>query len=132
MRANAGSEGSWSQNRHLSASEPLAGGHGEAKCRRSPKPDILIVTRGRIEGRWAAIEGATLPSEGPSASGRCNGDTLSPKRRSHAVVMERGPAEEAVVIVKPDADDPAVTPTPKQHRQFLPSSRSVSLRGGPA
>ena len=126
VRANAGSEGSWSQNRHLSASEPLTGGHGEARCRRSPKPDILIVTRGRIEGRWAAIEGATLPSEGPLASGRCNCDTLSPKRRSNAVVMKRGPAEEAVVIVKPGADDPAVTLVRVKHQV---SDRRLEVKG---
>ena len=38
---------------HLSASEPLVGGHGRARCRRPPKPDIFPVTCGRREGRWA-------------------------------------------------------------------------------
>ena len=60
--------------------------------------------------------------------GRCNGDTLSPKRRSHAVVMKRGPAEEAVVIVKPDTDDPAVTSVRVNHQA---SDRRLAVKGGP-
>ena len=46
-----------------------------------------------------------LPSEGPSSLGRCNYDTLSPKHRSNAGVMDRGSADEAVVIVKFGAGD---------------------------
>ena len=73
------------------------------------------------------IKGATLPSEGPSTSGRCNGDTLSPKRSSNAVVMERGPAEEAVVIVKPGADEPEVTSGRVNHPV---SDRRLEVKGG--
>ena len=46
-----------------------------------------------------------LPSEGPSDLGRCNDDTLSPKHSSNAGVMDRGSADEAVVIVKFGAGD---------------------------
>lgn len=46
-----------------------------------------------------------LPSEGPSDLGRCNYDTLSPKHSSNAGVMDRGSADEAVVIVKFGAGD---------------------------
>jgi len=66
------------QIRHLSESEPSLGGQGRARCRRPPKPDILLVTPGRIEGRWAMKEATSLPGEGPSILGRCNYDTLSP------------------------------------------------------
>jgi hypothetical protein len=97
------------QTRHLSASEPLVRRKGRARCPRSPKPDILLVTPGRKEGRWAGTEAASLPGEGPSILGRCNYDTLSPKRRGNACVMGRGPADEAVVIVKSGAGEPAVT-----------------------
>jgi len=42
------------QNFHLSESEPLAVGvYERARRRGPPKPDILLVTRGCIEGRWA-------------------------------------------------------------------------------
>ena len=57
-----------------------------------------------------------LPSEGPSASGRCNCDTLSPKHCSNAGVMNRGSADEAVVIVKPDGYDPVVTSVRIKHQ----------------
>ena len=46
-----------------------------------------------------------LPSEGPSALGRCNCDTLSPNRDRDIRVMNRGFADEAVVIVKQCADE---------------------------
>ena len=73
------------------------------------------------------MKGATLPSEGPSTSGRCNCDTLSPKRGSNVVVMERGPAEEAVVIVKPGADEPAATSVRVNHPV---SDRRLEVKGG--
>jgi hypothetical protein len=79
------------------------------RCPRPPKSDILTVTCWCIEGRWTEIKLTILPSEGPSASGRCNCDTLSPKRSSNADVMNRGSADEAVVIVKFDADEVMVT-----------------------
>ena len=50
-----------------------------------------------------------LPSEGPSALGRCNCDNLIPKRNSNVDVMNRGSADEAVVIVKFGADAFMVT-----------------------
>jgi len=50
-----------------------------------------------------------LPSEGPSALGRCNCDTLSPKRCSNVGVMDRGSSDEAIVIVKFGADEFMVT-----------------------
>ncbi len=68
------------QTRHLSESEPLVGVQEGARCRRPPKPDVLLVTPGRREGRWAMKQETTLPGEGPSILGRCNYDTLSPKR----------------------------------------------------
>ncbi len=50
----------------------------------------------------------TLPSEEPSALGRSNYDSLSPKRSSNADVMNRGLADEAIVIVKFGADEAMV------------------------
>ena len=76
---------------------------------RPPKPDILTVTCWCIEGRCTDIKLTILPSEGPSASGRCNCDTLSPKHSSNADVMNRGAADAAVVIVKFDADEVMVS-----------------------
>lgn len=50
-----------------------------------------------------------LPSEGPSVSGRCNYDALSPKRSSNVIVMNGWSADEAVVLVKLNADEGMVT-----------------------
>jgi len=61
-------------------------------------------------------EATSLPGEGPSILGRCNYDTLSPKRRGDAGVMGRGSADEAVVIVKPGAEEAAVTQVRVNHR----------------
>ena len=68
-----------------------------------------------------------LPSEGPSALGRCNCDTLSPKRNSNVDVMNRGSADEAVVIVKFDADEFMVTWRRVKHRI---SDRRLEVKGG--
>ncbi|WP_324960609.1 hypothetical protein [Oligoflexus sp.] len=48
-----------------------------------------------------------LPEEGPSNPGRCNYDTLSPKRSSNDPMMDGGPADEAVVAVNSPADEDA-------------------------
>ena len=68
-----------------------------------------------------------LPSEGPSALGRCNCDTLSPKRNSNVDVMNRGSADEAVVIVKFGADEFTVTWRRVKHRI---SDRTLEVKGG--
>ena len=68
-----------------------------------------------------------LPSEGQSALGRCNCDTLSPKRNSNVDVMNRGSADEAVVIVKFDADEFMVTWRRVKHRI---SDRRLEVKGG--
>ena len=68
-----------------------------------------------------------LPSEGPSALGRCNCDTLSPKRSSNADVMNRGSADEAIVIVKFGAGDFMVTWMRVKHRI---SNRTLEVKGG--
>ena len=68
-----------------------------------------------------------LPSEGPSALGRCNCDTLSPKRCSIVGVMNRGSSDEAIVIVKFGADDFMVTWMRIKHRI---SDRKLELKGG--
>lgn len=68
-----------------------------------------------------------LPSEGPSALGRCNCDTLSPKRCSNAGVMNRGSTDEAVVIVKFGAGDFMVTWMRVKHRI---SNRRLEVKGG--
>ena len=73
------------QNCHLNESEPLLGVQERARCPRPPKPDVLPVTPGCIEGRWAMKQATTLPGEGPSILGRCNYDTLSPKRRGNVI-----------------------------------------------
>ena len=68
-----------------------------------------------------------LPSEGPSALGRCNCDTLSPKRNSNVDVMNRGSADEAVVIVKFGAYEFMVTWRRTKHRI---SDRTLEVKGG--
>ena len=68
-----------------------------------------------------------LPSEGPSALGRCNCDTLSPKRNSNVDVMNRGSADEAVVTVKFDADEFMVTWRRVKHRI---RDRTLEVKGG--
>ena len=50
-----------------------------------------------------------LPREEPSVSGRSNCDSLSPERYSNADVMNRGFADEAIVIIKSGADEFMVT-----------------------
>ena len=78
------------QNCHLSESEPVVGIYGRARRRRPPKPDVLPVTCGCRAGRWAMKEETTLPGEGPSILGRCNYDTLSPKRRGNVDTLWDG------------------------------------------
>jgi hypothetical protein len=68
-----------------------------------------------------------LPSEGPSALGRCNCDTLSPKRNSNVDVMNRGSADEAVVIVKFGADEFMVT---WRRVKYRISDRTLEVKGG--
>ena len=68
-----------------------------------------------------------LPIEGPSALGRCNCDNLSPKRNSNVDVMNRGSTDEAVVIVKFDADEFMVTCRRVKHRT---SDRKLEVKGG--
>ena len=68
-----------------------------------------------------------LPSEGPSDLGRCNYDTLSPKHSSNAGVMDRGSADEAVVIVKFGAGDFMVTWMRVKHRI---RDRMLEVKGG--
>ena len=70
---------------HLNESEPLIGVYERARCLQPPKPGILLVTRRGMEGRWAMKQETTLPGEGPSILGRCNYDTLSPKRRGDVI-----------------------------------------------
>ena len=72
-------------------------------------------------------KGTTLPSEGPSDLGRCNCDTLSPKHSSNAGVMNRGSADEAVVIVKVDANELLVTEGRIKHQN---SDRMLEIKIG--
>ena len=73
------------QDRHLSESEP--------SVRRPGSGEVPLITEarysprnpGRREGRWAMTEASSLPGEGPSIPGRCNYDTLSPKRRGDVI-----------------------------------------------
>jgi hypothetical protein len=58
---------------------------------------------------------ATLPGERPPNLGRCNCDTLSPKRDGDMPVMDRGSTDEAVVTVKLDADDSVVMQMRAKH-----------------
>ena len=68
-----------------------------------------------------------LPSEGPSALGRSNCDSLSPKRSSNVDVMNRGSSDEAIVIVKFGACDFMVTWMRIKHQV---SDRTLELKGG--
>ena len=68
-----------------------------------------------------------LPSEEPSASGRSNCDSLSPKRYSNVDVMNRGFSDEAIVIVKLGANDSMVTWMRIKHQI---SDRKLEVKGG--
>jgi hypothetical protein len=68
-----------------------------------------------------------LPSEEPSASGRGNCDSLSPKRYSNVDVMNRGFSDEAIVIVKFGAIDSMVTWKRVKHQI---SNRTLEVKGG--
>ena len=46
------------------------------------------------------IQWSILPDEWPSDLGRCNYDTLSPKQNRDVAAMDRGSADDAVVVVK--------------------------------
>ena len=59
--------------------------------------------------------------------GRCNCDTLSPKRNSNVDVMNRGSADEAGVIVKFGANEFMVTWRRVKHRI---SDRKSEVKGG--
>jgi len=59
--------------------------------------------------------------------GRSNCDSLSPKRRSNADVMNRGSTDEAVVVVKVGAVDFMVTWMRVKHRT---SDRMLEMKGG--
>ena len=63
----------------------------------------------------------------PSDLGRCNCDTLSPKRSSNVAVMNRGFADEAIVIVKFGADEVMVTWLRVKHRI---RDRMLEVKGG--
>ena len=67
-----------------------------------------------------------LPSEEPSSLGRCNYDTLSPKSYSNVKIMNRGLADEAVVIVKFGAVELMVTLGRVKHQA---SDRDVGGEG---
>ena len=68
-----------------------------------------------------------LPSEEPSSLGRCNCDTLSPKSYSNVKIVNRGFADEAVVIVKFDAVELMVT-LGRVKRQI--SNRKLEVKDG--
>ena len=68
-----------------------------------------------------------LPSEEPSALGRSNCDSLSPKRYSNVDVMNRGFSDEAIVIVKFGARDSMVTWMRIKHQI---SNRKLEVKGG--
>ena len=46
-----------------------------------------------------------LPGEDPLILGRCNYDTISPKRHRNVSVMDQRVSDEAIVDVKPLADE---------------------------
>ena len=50
-----------------------------------------------------------LPGEGPLILGRCNYDTLSPKRCGDVNVIGQGFSDEAILVVKLDASEVMVT-----------------------
>ena len=69
----------------------------------------------------------TLPGDNPLILGRCNCDTLSPKRHRDVSVMEQGVSDEAIVVVKLLADEDAVT-----YLRVKPevSNRMLEAKGG--
>ena len=68
-----------------------------------------------------------LPGEGPSAyRADCNCDNFSPKRYRDVTVMDRGSSDEAIVGVKPAADEDAET---HQRVKLLESDMDVGAEG---
>lgn len=67
-----------------------------------------------------------LPSEGPSIPGRCNYDTLSPKFNRDAGAMDRGSADEVIVLIKPGAVEGVVT---RLRRKLTASDKEVGGEG---
>ena len=63
----------------------------------------------RSEGRWGEKESVLLPGEGPLGWELCNHGMRFPNRRRDADCMSQGPADEAVVAVKPGADEGMAT-----------------------
>ena len=68
-----------------------------------------------------------LPGDNPLILGRCNYDTLSPKRHSDVSVIEQGVSDEAIVDVKRVACDGAVT---YLRVILLASDRRLESKGG--
>ena len=86
----------------------------------------LSVTHGCGEGRWAKKEVSILPGEEPSDLGRCNYDTERPKRSRDVTGMDRGLADEVVVVVKLGANEGMVT---CQRIKHLESARGKKKPG---
>jgi hypothetical protein len=69
----------------------------------------LRKTCGRSEGRWGEKERVLLPGDGPLGWELCNYGTRFPNRRRDADCMSQGSTDEAVVAVKPAAEEGMVT-----------------------
>ena len=68
-----------------------------------------------------------LPGEDPLTLGRCNYDTISPKRHRDVPVMEQGVSDEAIGDIKLVADEGAVT---YLRVKLLDSDRMLESKGG--
>jgi len=68
-----------------------------------------------------------LPGEVPLTLGRCNYDTISPKRHSNVLVMEQGDSDEAIVDVKPLAYEDTVR---YLRIKLEDSDKKLELKGG--
>lgn len=88
----------------------------------------LSVTHGCGEGRWAKKEGSILPGEEPSDLGRCNYDTERPKRSRDVTGMDRGLADEVVVVVKLGANEGMVTCQRIKHLESARGKKNPARR----
>lgn len=69
-------------------------------------------------------QNVSLPGEDPLIPSRSNYDSLSSKPHSDVRVMGQGVSDEAIVVIKPVADEGAVT-----HLRVKPQVSSKEARG---
>jgi hypothetical protein len=100
------------------------------RWQRTLKPKTLSVTHGCNGDRSEGKEKSILPSEEPSDLRRHNYDAVSANQRRNATGMDRGLADEAVVAIKPKADEDMVTYQRIKLSESARKKTRVEAKGG--